>query len=74
MKKRTKRFAGGGLNDDMPPTDPSGSGISGGLPPIKPSSKRADTYYNKLQDWYLENSSPEFRKQKITDMTLRFLS
>jgi hypothetical protein len=30
MKKRTKRFADGGLQDDTPPSDPSG-----GLPPLR---------------------------------------
>jgi hypothetical protein len=67
MKKRTKRFYEGGLNDDTPPSD---SGISGGLPPLFPSSKRADTYYNKLQDFYLDNSSADFRNKKIPNMTL----
>lgn len=70
MKKRTKRFNGGGLQDDTPPSALSENGTSGGLPPLRTSSKRADNNYNKLQDWYLDNSSSDFRNKKIPDMTL----
>lgn len=60
MKKRTKRFNDGGLNDE------GSGGISGGLPPLKP-----DTYSNRLENWYLNNSSADFRNKKIPDMTLK---
>lgn len=66
MKKRTKRFNGGGLQDDTPPSALSGNGTSGGLPPLKP-----DTYSNRLENWYLNNSSADFRNKKIPDMTLK---
>ena len=73
MKKRTKRFADGGLND-TPPSDPSGSGISGGLPPLKPRAKKDDTYYDKLQDFYLDNTSSALRNKRIPDLTLKDLA
>jgi hypothetical protein len=60
MKKRTKRFNDGGLNDE------GSGGISGGLPPLKPN-----TYSNRLEDWYLNNSSADFRNKKISDMNLK---
>ena len=59
MKK--KRFADGGGVD--------GGGYSGSLPPLKPRAKRDDTYYNKLQDFYLKHS-PLIDK-KISDMSLK---
>ena len=67
MKKSTKRFNDGGLND-TPPSNPSEINTSGGLPPIKPNSKISDTYYNKLQDFYLKNAP--LNDKKISDMTL----
>ena len=61
MKK--KRFAEGG--------EVEGGGYSGSLPPLKPSSQRADTYSDRLQDWYLANSDSSFRNKKISDMNLQ---
>jgi hypothetical protein len=73
MKKRTKRFADGGLNDE-PPIDPSGSGTSGGMPPLKPRSRKDDTYYDKLQNFYLDNTSSALRNKRIPDLTLKDLA
>jgi hypothetical protein len=66
MKKRTKRFADGGLYDAA---DSSGSGISGGLPPLNPRAKKDDTYYDKLQDFYLKHAP--LNDKKISEMTLK---
>jgi hypothetical protein len=69
MKKRIKRFGEGGLEDDTSPSDTSENVTSGGLPPINPSTKKNDTYYNKLQDFYLKHAP--LNDKKITEMTLK---
>jgi hypothetical protein len=43
--------------------------MSGSLPPLSPRAKKDDTYYNKLQDFYLRHAP--LNDKKISEMTLK---